>query len=301
MDWLHNFLAAPEATPFKPASVEELDAFQADTGLSLPEPIVRLYEASNRLNIDKVGLKFLPLEGVKKYIEGFQRLQVTERWGYFPFTDANDFNPYCVCCNEPLAGKIVHVFHDDSARLDFGGLETFVAAVLKLARSRDDPWIDNLPAQYDDVHNRTPEDLAVGMQLLTSANTMSKDDPDRNQMLEFGIRLLSDNYADQFAKLLDGSAWVRGAALERLRRIQTLESKEAIRKYDQTWHEFRTGAIASLRQAEIKVENVKNDCVLIQPGHTWLDLGFFYEDHKDPDIFERIVSRAIYFVSQKPP
>ncbi len=57
--------------------------------------------------------------------------------------------------------------------------------------------------------------------------------------------------------------------------------------------------MASLRRAGITVEEVKDECVLIQPNHVWLNLDTFYEDHREPDIFDRIVDRARQFVSER--
>jgi len=300
MDSLQRFLSAPEVELSDPATSDELDSFQAQTGLSLPASAIRLYRESNGLNIETLGLRFEPLDGVLKYLTGFEHWGITKRWGFFPFTDANDSNPHCICCNQPLNGRIVHVFHDDEATLDFRDLESFLDAVLTLVQQpTTDSIISDLPVQYDNTSDRSAMDEATGVELLNIGRAMPKDDPVRDQSLAFGLRLLPDSHVREFAALLDGSPPLRQAALKRLQAIQTTEARSAVTAYRKDWSQFRTDAVANLRRAGIALEQVKDDCVLIQPNQVWLDLGAFYEDHREADIFARLVSRAQHFVTLK--
>lgn len=171
MNVLDQFLSSPAVERSKPATAEELDAFQAEHSLPLHPSILELYRESNGLRLKSLGVSFIPLTEVSKYIAGFDRFGFSRRWGYFPFTNANDSNPFCLCCRSPLAGRLVHVFHDDEPRLDFRDLESFLAAILKLTGDADGAFFDELPAQYDDSTDRTPADVEAGLELLETAQT----------------------------------------------------------------------------------------------------------------------------------
>jgi hypothetical protein len=170
MDDLGAFFHAVGAAPNPGVTAEELDAFEAHMGLSLPPQVRAFYRATNGLTIDGDGpgyresgelarrvrerpwpkrgelarrvrhvgrqlgqrpaawMEILPLAEVVPYLEGevmpfvdgVSHYGIPEVWGYFPFTDCNDSNPYCVCCNGPLRGRVVHVFHDDDPKLKLG-------------------------------------------------------------------------------------------------------------------------------------------------------------------------------------
>jgi hypothetical protein len=167
-----------------------------------------------------------------------------------------------------------------------------------LLRSDEDPSIDDLVVQYDS-DGRSTEDVAAGMRLLDLAYSLSKDDPERDHVFHFGMRLLPDENANEIIKLLDESESVRKAAFARLRPIPGSEVRTALALFRSTCTQFGVAAVAKLRNAGITVEEEKDDVVLLQPGHIWLNLGAFYEDRNAPDIFDRIVRQAAQVVARK--
>jgi hypothetical protein len=187
MDDLRAFFHAVGAAPKPGATPAELDAFEARTGLSLPPQLRAFYGATNGLTIDGGGsryvsmrpaawMKILPFAEVMQYVEGMRRYGIPQVWGYLPFTDCNDSNPYCVCCNGPLRNRVVHVFHDDVARLKFWELDRFLDAVAAavVSRGQDPPEVDRLPGEYtSDREDRTEDEVCTGLELLRLADGLA--------------------------------------------------------------------------------------------------------------------------------
>src|SRR5688572_9585470 len=99
MNDLRAFFHTVGATPNPGAAADELDAFEARTGLSLPPQVRAFYGATNGLTIESGGwMKILTLAEVMPYVEGevmpfvggVRHGGIPEVWGYFPFTDCND-------------------------------------------------------------------------------------------------------------------------------------------------------------------------------------------------------------------
>jgi len=214
MDDLQAFFHAVGAAPNPGATAAELDRFEARTGLSLPSQLRAFYGSANGLTIDGGGSRYvsvrpaawmemLPLAEVMPYIEGMRRYGFPQVWGYFPLTDCNDSNPYCVCCKGPLRNRVVHVFHDDVADLKFWDLGRFLDAVATAVASRGTghPRLDRLPGEYtSDREDRTEDEVRTGLELLRLADGLT--DVEQHDALRFAIDLLSEGHeAARVAKL----------------------------------------------------------------------------------------------------
>jgi len=214
MDDLRAFFHAVRAAPNPGATAAELDAFEARTGLSLPPQLRAFYGSTNGLTIDGGGLRYgsvrpaawmkiLTLAEVMPYVEGMRQYGIPQVWGYFPFTDCNDSNPYCVCCKGPLRNRVVHVFHDDVAELKFWDLDRFLDAVATAVASRGTghPRLDRLPGEYtSDREDRTEDEVRTGLELLRLAGGFT--DVEQHDALRFAIDLLSEGHeAARVAKL----------------------------------------------------------------------------------------------------
>jgi hypothetical protein len=214
MDDVQAFCHTVGATPNPGATAAELNAFEARAGLSLPPQLRAFYGSTNGLTIEgdssryvsvrpAAWMEILPLARVVPYVEGMRGYGIPQIWGYFPFTDCNDSNPYCVCCNGPLRGRVVHVFHDDVAQLVFWDLHRFFDAVAAavVSRGKNYPRLDRLPGQYaSDRKDRTEEEVRTGLELLKLADGFT--DVEHDDALSFAIALLSEGHeAARAAKL----------------------------------------------------------------------------------------------------
>src|SRR5262245_32189203 len=170
MNDLRAFLHAVGAAANPGATAAELDSFETRTGLSLPPQLRDFYRSTNGLTIGGGGwMKVLPLAEVMPYVQGMRDYGVPQVWGYFPLTDCNDSDPYCVCCNGPLRNRVIHVFHDDVAQLKFWDLGRFLdaVAVAVVSKGEDHPELDMLPGEYtSDREDRTEDEVRTGLELL---------------------------------------------------------------------------------------------------------------------------------------
>jgi hypothetical protein len=96
-------------------------------GVQLPDGFPELWAFSDGMDGD--GMAWLPLSAVEEYAPSF-----AGAFGYVPFADCDDSNPYVVCCREPLRGVVVHVFHDDEAQLICHGPRRFLELVAEARR-----------------------------------------------------------------------------------------------------------------------------------------------------------------------
>ena len=256
MDDLRAFFHAVGAAPNPGATADELDAFEARTGLSLPPQVRDFYGSTNGLTIEGGRwMKILSLAEVMPYVEGEVMPFVDGvRWGYFPFTDCNDSNPYCVCCNGPLRNRVVHVFHDDVPKLKFWDLGRFLDAVAAavVSKGEDHPELDRLPGEYtSDRKDRTEDEVQTGLELLRLADGLP--DVELHDALRFAIDLLSEGEVDEVARLLEtGDEHTAWEAAARLGAMKSPRAADALRQYRRETAKFVADCVAALRAAGLE-------------------------------------------------
>ena len=305
MDDIRTFFQAVGAAPNPGATAAELDAFEARTGLSLPPQLRVFYGSTNGVTIDGGGsryvsvlpaawMKILPLTEVMPYVEGMRQYGIPQVWGYFPFTDCNDSNPYCVCCNGPLRNRVVHVFHDDVAELKFWDLGRFLDAVAAavVSKGEDHPELDRLPGDYtSDREDRTEDEVRTGLELLRLANGLT--DVELHDALRFAIDLLSEGEADEVARLLEtGDEYTAREAAARLRTMKSPRAADALRQYRRETARFVADCVAALRAAGLDVTEVRQDTACLKPGPVWLNLPVWFHRRWAPGIYDAVVRRA---------
>lgn len=289
---IEQFLKEPEVELRQPATPAQLDELESKTSLSLPQSFRSLYEGSNGLTIPKLQLSFYPIDAILQCFDGMHSVLGTDPFGWLPFTDARDSDPYAICCSPPLCWRIAHVRHDDVASLDFGDLESFLAALMKQARIPETTYIGDLSAHYDNPQLRSTEDVAAGQALLDSAYAMQPDTPYRYSSFDFALRLLTDEFVERFVPMLDQTPDLRELAASRLKRIKSPVASQALVTYQRQWSDFKAQALTALRSAGLAGSDVRDDCVRLKPRPIWFRLDIFYEKRNDPEIFNQIVARA---------
>jgi hypothetical protein len=295
MDDLGAFFHAVHATPNAGATAEELDAFEAHTGLSLPPQVRAFYGATNGLTIEGDGrMEILPLAEVVPYIDGMRGYGIPEVWGYFPFTDCNDSNPYCVCCNGPLRNRVVHVFHDDVARLKFSDLGRFLDAVAAavVSKGEDRAELDRLPGEYtSDRKDRTEDEVRAGLELLRLAEGLP--DTELHDALRVAIDLLSEGEVDEVVRLLEtGDEYTAEEAVARLGAMTSPRAADAVRQYRWETARFVADCVAALRAAGLDVTDVRQSTACLRPGPVWLNFPVWFHRRREPGICEVVVHRA---------
>jgi hypothetical protein len=303
MNDLRAFLHTVGATPNPGAAADELDVFEARTGLSLPPQVRAFYGATNGLTIESGGrMKILPLAEVMPYVEGevmpfvggVRHYGLPEVWGYFPFTDCNDSNPYCVCCNGPVRNRVVHVFHDDVPKLKFWDLGRFLDAVATAVVSEGEghPELDRLTGEYtSDRNDRTEDEVRTGLELLRLAEGLT--DVELHDALRFAIDLLSEREVDEVVRLLEtGDEYTAEEAAARLRAMKSPRAADALRQYRRETARFVADCVAALRAAGLDVTDVRQDTACLKPGPVWLNFPVWFHRRREPGICDAVVRRA---------
>ena len=275
-----------EATP----GVTEggLDMFEDETGLQLPESVRSLYTTCDGAVLNEGLLRILPLGGVLEHVIGFRDIGFPQRWGYFPFTDNNDSNPFCVCCTTPLAGYVVQVFHDDSAAIKFRSLDGFLAALREFVT--EDEWdLYEMPSDFDG-EARTAGDVKVGRKLLRLASEL--DDVEQGDAYRFGMWLLSGNEIGEIIPLLQaGDEYVRDDAMQRLAAIASPEAKQALRDAEEDMMRFVKQCAEALDQAGVYSKIINGTSLKAGPRRVGVNTKMFYSKRDEPRIFDRLVER----------
>lgn len=295
-----RFTATPGVVSRRGASESELAAFEARTGLSLPLEVRQFYQHTNGMEIGhSARIRILNLEEVAHYVESFRRFGIPSAWGYFPFTDRNDSNPHCICCDGPVMGYVVRVNHDDIAGIEYRSLETFFAAlrdVLQQPETDEDdrPSLWNLPQDFHpDTSDRIPEDVDTAKRLLEFADSLEVGSIERADAERWAITLFSEAEAEEVARLLDeGDEYRRGEAFAKLSRMSSPIAAAALRRHRQEESEFILEVVRTLRQAGLTVAEVSGGCPRLEPGCVWLNVPMFFTDRRSPTILADIVSRA---------
>jgi hypothetical protein len=238
-------------------------------------------------------MKILPLAEVIPYVEGMRQYGIPQVWGYFPFTDCHDSNSYCVCCNGPLRNRIVHVFHDDVAKLKFWELGGFLNAVAAAVanRGKDSPEVDRLPGEYtSDREGRTEDEVRTGLGLLRQADGLA--DVEQYDARRFAIDLLSKEQVDEMVKLLDSDEYTAPEAAARLKTMKSPRAAAALRRYAAETTAFVADCVAALRAAGLHVTDVQRNCPRLEPGPVWLNLPIWFHQRREPGIHDAVVRRA---------
>lgn len=295
-----RFTALPGVVSKGGASESELAAFEARTGLTLPLEVRQLYQHTNGMQIGRgARIRILNLEEVARYVESFRQFGIPSAWGYFPFTDRNDSNPHCVCCDGPAAGCVVRVNHDDIARIEYRGLSTFFVAmrdVLQQLETNEEtgPSLWNLPQDFHpDTSDRTPEDVAIAKGLLEFASSLDVGSIEHADAERWAITLFSEVEAELVARLLnEGDEYRRGEALAKLSRMNSPVAVDAVQRHRREESEFTREVVRALRQAGLTVAEVSGGCPRLEPGCVWLNVPMFFSHRRSPTIFADIIRRA---------
>jgi hypothetical protein len=198
-----------------------------------------------------------------------------------------------MCCNEPLRNRIVHVFHDDDARLKFCELGRFLDAVAAAVvnRGEDHPELDRLPGEYTpDREDRTQDEVRTGLELLGLADGLT--DVEQHDTLRFAIDLLSEGQVDDVARLLDtGDEYTAQDAAARLRNMKSPRAASALQQYAAETAGFVADCVAALEAAGLHVTDVRENTLRVRPG-LWLNLPIWFHRRREPGIHNAVVRRA---------
>lgn len=205
--------------------------------------------------------------------------------GLVPFTDREDSNPHAVCCREPLAGCVAHLFHDDESRL----VSRSVGAFLVSAAAGD--WAGELAFE---VPERTAADAEAARALARQAAGMPEGDLDRGQALRFAAHLFGPGDEAELLGLIElGDGYTRDSALERLAGIGTPAARDAVRAEAAALNRFIDGLAASLEAEGLRLERERGRPRewSVEPGRIHLNFPMLYAQRRGADFLPELVAR----------
>lgn len=289
MDVLSTLLNQPDIIAGPPAALADLQAFERESALSVPDVLKEIYSACDGIIIEAGVLEVLSLRGSLTYLQGLRNAGIPPRWGYMPFVDNFDSNPWCVCCAEPLAGYVVRVAHDDSATIMFRSPISFLAAIQDLRRAGSS-WLDEIPHEYRDS-GRMPRDIETADRLMEAASTL--DDVERTDAYRFATSLYSEDEWQRIAALLDDhDENVREAAVCRLKSMTATAAGQAVEAYLSSVSEFAEQCAVRLREAGIDATVHGNSRLRLDPGPIWLNTDMLYSRRNEPNFADDLIQRS---------
>jgi hypothetical protein len=301
---LREFLESVGAECAAGASGHDIASFEEKSGLSLPDNVRDVWTASNGMVI-KNGLRRMKLMALSECLEALQGMKqygIPQTWGFFPFTDTNDSNPYCICCNEPVRGYIARVFHDDTSKIAFRDLGAFLDAIQCVcsASGESGPSLHYLPEDFSrNQPKRTDGDMRTGLALLELVDQL-EGEIEQADARRWAITLLAEVQVAEIIRLLDsGDEYCRREAISRLESMKTPKANEAIKRHKREFGDFMKKCTAELRAAGLDVAEVKSESIRLGPGITWLNMPMFFSRRQSPTFFGDFVKRAKELVAMK--
>jgi hypothetical protein len=324
-------LQAPGIETFPRARAWQRRLCEIRTGLSLPTEAHGLWSRSNGFTIERPNVRLWvhPLKKCLEYHRGLKDFGIPQRWGYFPFADANDSNPFCICCRPPLRGYIVRVCHGDSADVVYRNFDSFLQALATAVESPivagedGSPWFADLPGDFGaHQQNRTIDDVRIGQALLKLSGALDKEtnalqwahrgvrrmlgrilrrgSVEQGNAIRWAITLLSEDHIPEMIDLLNtGDEYCREDVLARLRSMQSPAARLAVAQHQEEYKRFIEQCAAELRRAGLQITVERETDIRLEASRSWLNMEGFFNDRRSPQFLSDFVKRAIVIASRK--
>lgn len=298
MDPIDGFIKRFASRPKAGATTEELSALEHRLGMKFPPDFRKLYLRSNGFTVKAPPFKVLSLRQVEQYVLRLEAAEVPRQWGYLPFTDSNDSDPYCVCSREPIEGCVVRLYHDGvEPSLDFRTLGSFLSAIELLIGDDYDPHLDDLKSDFPvGDPRRSVEDQHRAERLLDIGRSLEAGSRARAEALLFAARLMSARQAKLLGELLYENEPVQRAAKSRLREFGSIAAAALANRFEAEMGEFTASAVTALIQAGIEVRAINGGSIRLEPGPVWLKLDSFFASREDGTSIARLVEKARTFL-----
>lgn len=271
---------------FRPGlSVGEIRDFETRTHLSLPPELREMYAISNGFLINKLECELMSIERVEQYLNGFRICGITALWGYIPFTESNDSNPFCVLSYPLLKSYIARVYHDDLAEIKFRSLETFLTTLNSNATS-----LDHITSEFESSL-RTDVDSKIAGELMLLSRTLSGSN--YIDAIRFALTLYSEKNLNEIQEAIqDTNTCVRDAALNKLRTIPTRKAFEILNRHSNDPLEFAKRCAALLKHSGINATVVHGRVIQINPNGRSIALDKIYSKRRDADCADLLLKVA---------
>ena len=162
-------------TPVPPPSPESMR--EVAPTIVLPDDVRALLTRRDELNCVGLGIDLRSAESSVEYTEALWNDPLLCRLGFITLDEGNDSNPYGLLTRGVSAGMVLHVFHDDTPKVEFESLDAFVRHLQQLRASNKPLWSEDpvipvhreqacLAAVIEELGLAEDDETAIGCVLL---------------------------------------------------------------------------------------------------------------------------------------
>jgi len=278
-DVIDELLGRSDVARSNPASQEAIRAVARRCDAPLPEALVKLWLVSDGVEMDSLDASVLGPTQVLAWLDTIPSF--AER-GLVPVLDDHQSNCLAVCVQGPLAFRVLHLPHDDGARVLYRDVESCVRSLVEATGlcTSADLFLSETEGDYAPEGPRTAADQTAAKALLTGA--------DEGDAWNHATTLLDATQLDEWARLLETDHFVRRDVRARMQRMSSPDIRELLRKDDQAFEAFVSHFIASVRGAGRQVGT--RDGTSLRVGNKWYELETFFHRRNVPDATERTLA-----------
>lgn len=281
-DVIDELLGRDDVTTSDPASRADINAAARQLDAPLPESLVKLWRASDGITIDPLDAHVPgPTEVVQLLADDAWDQQLVER-GLVPVLDDHQSNYLAVCVRDPLAFRVLHLPHDDGARVLYRDFESCIEALIRAADAGEtaDLFLFESEGDYPPDEPRPEEDQEAAKVLLAAKNERGE--------WNHAARLLDASNLEEWARLLETDHFVRRDVRARMRKMRSTAIRELLRKDEQAFEQFAVTFMDVVRGAGLPLGDPNGQCARV--GKAWYELEAFFHRRNIRDAMPRMVT-----------
>jgi hypothetical protein len=281
-DVIEQLLSREDVTTSAPGSRADINAFAPQFNAPLPESLVKLWQATDGVTIEGLNARIPgPAEVLQLLAEDAWDKQLVER-SLLPVLDDHESNYLAVCLCNPLAFRVLHLPHDDGARVVYRNFESCVGSLIEAADAGKtaDLFLFETDGDYPPDAPRPQEDQQAAKTLLTGENKRGE--------WNHAIQLLDARNLDEWARLLETDHFVRRDIRARMQKMRSDAIRDLLRTDEQAFEEFAKKFQDLVRIAGLKLVERDRECVRV--GKVWYELEFFFHRRNIPNAMPRMLA-----------
>jgi hypothetical protein len=280
-DSINELITRDDVDRNDPASVADIEAVADLFGTGLPEPMLRVWRATDGIVLTEIDAHILgPSESLEIAREDVLNMGLVDR-GLLPLLDDHQSNYLMLNLSAPLAFRVSYVPHDDGSRLIFRDLFSCAKHLLGMMdREESADGLYDTPGDYEADAPRDMADQMSARALLTTGG--------EHEECNYAAQLLDASNLDEWQQLLETDHFVRRDVRARMAKMSSPAIRELLRTDDKAFADFAARAEAEARKAGLDVGPRDLDCLKI--GQSWMNLDAFFHRRNIPNAFSRMIA-----------
>jgi hypothetical protein len=281
-DVIDELLARDDATTSKPASSFDITAVATKFDAPLPESLLKLWRASDGLAIDPLDAHIPgPAEVLQLVADDAWNQQLVDR-GFLPVLDDHQSNYLTLCVRNPLAFRVLHLPHDDGARVLYRDFESCLRSLIEavVAGATADMFLFETDGDYPSDEPRPQQDQDDAKAMLAGPNERGE--------WNHAARLLDESTLNEWARLLETDHFVRRDVRARMQKMQSPAIRELLQKDERAFEDFALTFMDAVRGAGLCLGERQLHCVRV--SEAWYNLEAFFHRRSIPDAAPRMVT-----------